>query len=48
GRARAQDLDAGDFLRRNDAYGFFRPLDDLILTGPTGTNVMDLSLILVR
>ncbi|MEM8995148.1 MAG: glycerate kinase [Acidobacteriota bacterium] len=47
-RARAAGLDAADFLRRNDAYGFFRPLDDLILTGPTGTNVMDLSLILVR
>lgn len=47
GRASALGLDAADFLARNDAYGFFSRLDDLITTGPTGTNVMDLSLILV-
>ncbi|MEM1177108.1 MAG: glycerate kinase [Acidobacteriota bacterium] len=47
-RARDLGLDAAHFLSRNDAYRFFQALDDLILTGPTGTNVMDLSLILVR
>jgi glycerate 2-kinase len=34
-------------LRNNDSYPFFEDLDDLIVTGPTGTNVMDLHLILV-
>ncbi len=36
-----------DFLARNDAYSFFDPLGDLIRTGPTNTNVMDVHLILV-
>jgi len=34
-------------LARNDSYHFFKPLDDLLITGPTGTNVMDLYLMLV-
>lgn len=41
-RARALGLDANDFLRRNDSYRFFAPLNDLLITGPTGTNVNDL------
>lgn len=40
-------LDALDFLSRNDAYNFFTPLGDLIITGPTNTNVNDLILVLV-
>ncbi len=47
-RAAAKGLDASDFLRRNDAYRFFDPLGDLIRTGPTGTNVMDLRVLLAR
>ena len=35
-----------DFLRRNDAYTFFSHLGDLVVTGPTRTNVMDLYLVL--
>ncbi len=35
-------------LANNDSYNFFAALKDLILTGPTGTNVMDIHLILVR
>jgi len=35
-------------LAENDAYSFFDPLGDLIMTGPTGTNVMDVHLVLVR
>jgi len=46
-RARAKSLDALDFLQRNDAYNFFQPLDDLIITGPTRTNVSDVYLVLV-
>ena len=41
-RARALGYDAGDFLRRNDAYDFFAPLDALLKPGPTLTNVNDL------
>ncbi len=47
GRARALGLEAADFLRENDAYHFFAPLGDLLMTGPTLTNVMDLRLVLV-
>jgi glycerate 2-kinase len=35
------------FLERNDSYRYFEPLGDLIITGPTNTNVMDVRLILV-
>jgi glycerate-2-kinase len=35
-------LDIEDFLRNNDSYTFFDRLEDLVRTGPTGTNVMDL------
>ena len=45
-RARAQNLDADAFLENNDAYHFFRALDDLVITGPTNTNVNDLILVL--
>ncbi|MGQ4809343.1 D-glycerate 2-kinase [Candidatus Entotheonellaceae bacterium PAL068K] len=46
-RARALGLDPDGSLRRNDAYHFFAALDDLLITGPTGTNVMDMHLLLV-
>jgi hydroxypyruvate reductase len=46
GRASALGLNAVKFLERNDAYNFFKPLDDLIITGPTQTNVNDLALVL--
>ncbi len=46
-RSRRLGLDAGRALADNDAYPFFRALDDLIVTGPTGTNVMDVALVLV-
>ena len=46
-RARAKKIDPLDFLQRNDAYHFFKPLDDLIITGPTRTNVSDVYMILV-
>jgi hydroxypyruvate reductase len=34
-------------LHNNDSYRFFQSLDDLIITGPTRTNVMDLRIILI-
>ena len=47
-RARDRGLDAAAALRNNDAYSFFRSLGDLIRTGPTGTNVGDLQILLVE
>jgi len=46
-RAVALGLDPNAFLARNDSYRFFEPLGDLVMTGPTGTNVMDIRLMLV-
>ncbi|MDZ7851174.1 MAG: glycerate kinase [Halomonas sp.] len=45
--ARSRGLDPVDYLSRNDAYTFFQSLDDLIVTGPTRTNVNDFRAILV-
>ncbi|MGQ9816174.1 MAG: MOFRL family protein, partial [Candidatus Roseilinea sp.] len=33
---------AQDYLSRNDSYHFFQRLGNLIVTGPTGTNVADI------
>ncbi len=46
-RAAAAGLSAKRLLRANDAYGFFAPLGDLVVTGPTRTNVNDYRVILV-
>ena len=40
-------LDAVGMLANNDSYHFFEPLGDLIKTGPTGTNVADIQILLV-
>jgi len=47
-RAQRNKLDAGKLLDDNDGYGFFRSLDDLVVTGPTRTNVNDYRVILVQ
>ena len=46
-RARAKGLDAQKFLDNHDAYGFFEALGDLVMTGPTLTNVNDFRAILL-
>jgi hydroxypyruvate reductase len=46
-RAAAKGMKTRDFLARHDAYAFFAPLEDLIVTGPTRTNVMDVRLALI-
>jgi glycerate 2-kinase len=46
-RARALGLDARRNLAAHDSYGFFAALDDLLVTGPTYTNVNDYRVILV-
>lgn len=45
-RAQNLGLDPADFLARSDSYSFFSQLNNLILTGPTGTNVRDLRILL--
>lgn len=45
-RARKIGLEANDFLERSDSYSFFEQLGDLVVTGPTGTNVRDLRILL--
>ncbi len=46
-RAETQGVKAADCLDRNDAYGFFAAVGDLVVTGPTHTNVNDFRAILV-
>ena len=46
-RAREAGEDAAGRLAANDAYGFFARIDDLVMTGPTLTNVNDFRAILV-
>ena len=46
-RAEALGLDAAAALTANDSTPFFEALDDLIVTGPTGTNVMDVQVVLI-
>ena len=44
----AQGISIPDVLQQNDAYHALKKCDGLILTGPTGTNVNDLSVLLIR
>ena len=46
-RATAMGLDPSGYLANNDSYHFFQALNDLIITGPTRTNVMDIRIGLV-
>jgi hydroxypyruvate reductase len=47
GRTLSRKPDAQAYLDANDSYHYFEPLGDLVKTGPTNTNVMDVRLILV-
>jgi glycerate-2-kinase len=46
-RAHKLGLNPREFLAENNSYSFFSKLGDLIFTGPTGTNVCDISVIVV-
>jgi len=46
--ARTFNCSARDHLADNNSYNFFDSLDDLIKTGPTGTNVMDIGIVLIQ
>lgn len=47
-RARARGLDPDEYLRNNDSYTFFRQAGGLLVTGPTGTNVMDIQIMVIE
>jgi glycerate 2-kinase len=46
-RGKNAGMEAAEFLNRNDAYHFFEKTKELLMTGPTNTNVMDVRLVLV-
>ena len=46
-RAKELGLDPEAYLQDNDSYHFFEKLDDLVITGPTGTNIVDCTALLV-
>jgi glycerate-2-kinase len=46
-RAAKMRLPSEKYLAENDSYHFFSKLGDLVFTGPTGTNVNDISVIVV-
>ena len=46
-RALAKGMKINQYLDRNDAYGYFSALGDLVVTGPTHTNVNDFRAVLV-
>jgi len=46
-RAKAMGLSPKTHLENNDSYPFFQRLGDLLFTGPTHTNVMDVRIVLV-
>ncbi len=43
----AQGLDIHEYIRANDSYHFHEKLGNLIKTGPTNTNTMDVRILLV-
>ncbi|MFB3828685.1 MAG: glycerate kinase [Bryobacteraceae bacterium] len=46
GRTLERKPDAAAYLARNDSYNYFKALGDLVITGPTNTNVMDVRLVI--
>ncbi len=47
-RARELGISAREHLTQNNSYEFFKKLGDLIITGVTGTNVMDIGIVLIN
>lgn len=46
--AMSKGLDPGHYLASHDATSFFEQIDGLVVTGPTGTNVMDMMILIVK
>jgi glycerate 2-kinase len=47
-RAKALGIDSQKYLEENDSYPFLKETGDLLITGPTGTNVMDLQIVIIE
>lgn len=47
-RAKQLNLSPLKYLQNNDSYHFFEKLNDLVKTGPTNTNVMDIRIVLIK
>jgi glycerate 2-kinase len=47
-KAKAAGLNPEEYLKNNDSYNFFKKIDSLFVTGPTGTNVMDIQIMVVE
>ena len=47
-RAKALGIDSQKYLEENDSYPFLKETGDLLITGPTGTNVMDVQIIIIE
>jgi hydroxypyruvate reductase/glycerate 2-kinase len=47
-KAKNLGLDPREYLDNNDSYDFFKKIDSLLITGPTGTNVMDVQIVVVE
>ncbi len=47
-RGKALGLDAKEYLGRHDSYCYFAAINDLVMTGPTLTNVNDIRIILIE
>jgi len=47
-RAKSLELDPHEYLRNNDSYNFFLKCGGLFVTGPTGTNVMDIQIVVIE
>jgi len=48
GKAKAAGLDPEEYLKNNDSYNFFKKINGLFITGPTGTNVMDMQIMMIE
>ena len=47
-KSKELNLKIDDYLKNNDSYNFFKKTGDLIITGKTGTNVMDITILIVK
>ncbi|OGW40335.1 MAG: hypothetical protein A2Y97_10415 [Nitrospirae bacterium RBG_13_39_12] len=47
-KAKTMGIDPQLYLKNNDSYSFFKKVDELFITGPTGTNVMDIQAVRIE
>jgi glycerate-2-kinase len=46
-KAKSHGMNPGTYLSNNDSYHFFKKIQELVMTGPTGTNVMDIQIMVL-